>query len=123
MVFGARSTRCASTSIRRSCGAPDRHRPGRAGDQRLQRQQAHRHALRPGAQLRRAGERPVDVGGAVPADRRRLSQRQPGAARGSRHVYDGVENPRNGSWYNGKPALYLGIQRQPGTNTVEVVDA
>ncbi len=38
-------------------------------------------------------------------------------------VYDGVENPRNGSWYNGKPALYLGIQRQPGTNTVEVVDA
>jgi HAE1 family hydrophobic/amphiphilic exporter-1 len=39
------------------------------------------------------------------------------------NVYDGVENPRNGSWYNGKPALYLGIQRQPGTNTVEVVDA
>jgi HAE1 family hydrophobic/amphiphilic exporter-1 len=38
-------------------------------------------------------------------------------------VYDGVENPRNGSWYNGKPALYMGIQRQPGTNTVEVVDA
>jgi HAE1 family hydrophobic/amphiphilic exporter-1 len=37
-------------------------------------------------------------------------------------VYDGVENPRNGSWYNGRPALYLGIQRQPGTNTVEVVD-
>src|SRR3954465_2677392 len=37
-------------------------------------------------------------------------------------IYDGVENPRNGSWYNGKPALYLGIQRQPGTNTVEVVD-
>jgi hydrophobic/amphiphilic exporter-1 (mainly G- bacteria), HAE1 family len=38
------------------------------------------------------------------------------------NVYDGVENPRNGSWYNGKAALYLGIQRQPGTNTVEVVD-
>ena len=38
------------------------------------------------------------------------------------HVYDGVENPRNASWYNGKPAIYLGIQRQPGTNTVEVVD-
>src|SRR5689334_9563553 len=38
------------------------------------------------------------------------------------NVYDGVENPRNGSWYNGKPALYLGVQRQPGTNTVEVVD-
>ena len=37
-------------------------------------------------------------------------------------VYDGVENPRNGSWYNGRLTLYLGIQRQPGTNTVEVVD-
>ena len=37
-------------------------------------------------------------------------------------VYDGVENPRNGSWYNGQPCLYLGVQRQPGTNTVEVVD-
>jgi HAE1 family hydrophobic/amphiphilic exporter-1 len=39
------------------------------------------------------------------------------------HVYDGVENPRNGSWYNGIPTVYLAIQRQPGTNTVEVVDS
>jgi hydrophobic/amphiphilic exporter-1 (mainly G- bacteria), HAE1 family len=38
------------------------------------------------------------------------------------HVYDGVENPRNGSWFNGVPTVYLAIQRQPGTNTVEVVD-
>jgi hydrophobic/amphiphilic exporter-1 (mainly G- bacteria), HAE1 family len=39
------------------------------------------------------------------------------------NVYDGVENPRNGSWFNGVPTVYLAIQRQPGTNTVEVVDA
>src|SRR6476619_1612254 len=39
------------------------------------------------------------------------------------NVYDGVENPRNASWYNGTPAIYLAIARQPGTNTVEVVDA
>src|SRR3954470_21584178 len=39
------------------------------------------------------------------------------------NVYDGVENPRNGSWFNGTPAIYLAIARQPGTNTVQVVDA
>ncbi|HET7617810.1 MAG TPA: efflux RND transporter permease subunit, partial [Vicinamibacterales bacterium] len=38
------------------------------------------------------------------------------------HVYDGVENPRNASWYNDTRTIYLAIQRQPGTNTVEVVD-
>ncbi len=38
-------------------------------------------------------------------------------------VYDGVEDPRNASWYNGASTIYLAIQRQPGTNTVEVVDA
>ncbi len=38
------------------------------------------------------------------------------------HVYDGVENERNASWSNGTQAIYLAIQRQPGTNTVDVVD-
>jgi HAE1 family hydrophobic/amphiphilic exporter-1 len=37
-------------------------------------------------------------------------------------VYDGVENERNAGWYNGARTIYLAIQRQPGTNTVEVVD-
>jgi hydrophobic/amphiphilic exporter-1 (mainly G- bacteria), HAE1 family len=37
-------------------------------------------------------------------------------------VYDGVENDKTASWSNGTPAIYLSIQRQPGTNTVEVVD-
>ncbi|MEP6593594.1 MAG: efflux RND transporter permease subunit, partial [Acidobacteriota bacterium] len=39
------------------------------------------------------------------------------------HVYDGVESERDVSWYNGTRAIYLAIQRQPGTNTVEVVDS
>ncbi len=39
------------------------------------------------------------------------------------NVYDGVENERNISWYNGLRTIYLAIQRQPGTNTVQVVDA
>ncbi|MEI6667087.1 MAG: efflux RND transporter permease subunit [Acidobacteriota bacterium] len=38
------------------------------------------------------------------------------------NVYDGVENERNAGWYNGARTIYLAIQRQPGTNTVEVVD-
>ena len=39
------------------------------------------------------------------------------------HVYDGIENDRSISWYNNVPCVYLAIQRQPGTNTVAVVDA
>ena len=34
-----------------------------------------------------------------------------------------VENNKVGSWYNAKRAVILGIQRQPGANVVEVVDA
>ena len=38
------------------------------------------------------------------------------------HVYAGVENERNAGWYNGSRTIYLAVQRQPGTNTIEVVD-
>src|SRR4029078_96401 len=46
----------------------------------------------------------------------------PGRLEEVAHASDGAETPRNASWYTAKPALYLGIQRQPGTNTVDVVD-
>ena len=39
------------------------------------------------------------------------------------HVYDGVENNKSASWYGGQRSIYLAIQKQPGTNTVAVVDA
>lgn len=37
-------------------------------------------------------------------------------------VLDGVENDRNIGWYNTERAVILAVQRQPGTNTVEIVD-
>ena len=38
------------------------------------------------------------------------------------NVIDGVENDKTVAWFNGVRGMILGIQRQPGTNTVEVVD-
>jgi len=37
-------------------------------------------------------------------------------------VVDGVENDKVASWYRDTRAVVLAIQRQPGTNTIEVVD-
>jgi HAE1 family hydrophobic/amphiphilic exporter-1 len=39
------------------------------------------------------------------------------------HVYDGLENDKSASWYHGRRAVFLSIQKQPGTNVVAVVDA
>ena len=39
------------------------------------------------------------------------------------NVIDSVQENKIASWYSGTRAIVLAIQRQPGTNTVEVVDA
>jgi hydrophobic/amphiphilic exporter-1 (mainly G- bacteria), HAE1 family len=38
-------------------------------------------------------------------------------------VLDDVQDNKNASWFDGARAITLAIQRQPGTNTVEVADA
>jgi len=38
------------------------------------------------------------------------------------NVIDGTENARQAAWMNSVPAIILNIQRQPGTNIIEVVD-
>jgi multidrug efflux pump len=39
------------------------------------------------------------------------------------HVIDGVENTKLAAWMNFTPAVILNIQRQPGANTITVVDS
>jgi HAE1 family hydrophobic/amphiphilic exporter-1 len=38
-------------------------------------------------------------------------------------VYDGVENDRTASWQKHDRCIYLAVQKQPGTNVVQIVDA
>jgi len=39
------------------------------------------------------------------------------------NVIDGAENSKQAAWVNDTPAIILNIQRQPGANVIEVVDA
>src|SRR5437588_10040044 len=39
------------------------------------------------------------------------------------NVIDSVENNKVASWFNGRRSVTMTIQRQPGSNTVAVVDA
>ena len=65
----------------------------------------------------------LDDAAAYPADHRRLPQRRAGATGELGRVVDSVENDKVAAWFNDKRGIVLAIQRQPGTNTIEVVDA
>jgi hydrophobic/amphiphilic exporter-1 (mainly G- bacteria), HAE1 family len=38
------------------------------------------------------------------------------------NVFDGVENDKTAAWYQGTRTIFVSIQRQPGSNVVELVD-
>ena len=38
------------------------------------------------------------------------------------HVYDGIQNDKGGATINGEQGVVLAIQKQPGTNTIQVVE-
>lgn len=39
------------------------------------------------------------------------------------NVQDGIENTDQGSWLDGKPSIAVAVYRQPGANTIDVVDS
>jgi multidrug efflux pump len=39
------------------------------------------------------------------------------------HIVDGIENNNQAAWMNQTPAVILNVQRQPGANTINVVDS
>ena len=94
----------------------ERHRAG-------EREFAHGHPGRATPDLYRRSQRPALRRRGLPAADRHLPQRLSRAAGELGRVIDSVENDKIASWRTNTRAIVLAIQRQPGTNTVETVDA
>ena len=99
-----------------------RHRRGRDRHPRQQRQPARRRAHRPVHELHRAGERAALQSRRLRQGHRRVPQRPPVRLGDLGKVLDDVENNQTAAWFRGKPGFILAVQKQPGTNAVEVSD-
>ena len=96
----------------RAHGARRRDRQPGQGQPRERPSVGHARHQRPAVQRRR----PTRTSSSPTATARRSS------CRTSATSIDATKSPRTGAWYNGKRAELLLIYRQPGANTVEIVD-
>ncbi len=107
--------------------ARHRHRRGHQRHPGRQRQPADRRAERPRPRVHRADRGPAHQRRRLPPARRGLARRPPVRLEELGRVIDSVENDRSGAWFGNKDgqrrAMILAVQRQPGTNTVEVASA
>ena len=122
-VRDARAARSA-----RARRAADRHQRGRSGAAQLERQRPDRLDHRSASGVHAAGERAADERRRVPQPDHLVPQQLAGAARTARHDRRrrrGSADRRRGSTRARRKqrAITLGIQRQPGTNTIAVADA
>ena len=101
-----------------------RHRRSAARHRREQHQSSHRTPGWRQAGVHHRIQRPAEQRRRLPADHRGLAQRHRRCGwKQLGNVIDSVDNNKVVAWYNNKRAVILAIQRQPGTNTVEVVDS
>ena len=102
-----------------------RHRAGRPahGHRRRQRRGAEGLPRRRATVLHHRRQRP-DRAAPTPTSRWwwpiATARRSP--CRDVAEVKDGLENDKVGGWYQGKPAVIIDVQRQPGANVIETVE-
>ena len=97
-----------------------RHRRGVAGGAERQRQPPDRHPLRPGQGVHDQASGQLTSAAAYRPMIVAYRNGKPVRLEELGNVIDSVENNKTAAWFVDQRAVVLAIQRQPGTNTVEV---